>query len=80
MVVDQSGTVYVTDSNNNSVMRWFKDSKSGSVIIGGRGGGSGINQLSDPNDLTFDRQKVRVKHLLLIEPLTLVSIFFLVSI
>jgi hypothetical protein len=46
----------ITASNNNRVMRWLKDSKSGSVIIGGRGSGSGINLLSDPNDLTFDRQ------------------------
>ncbi|CAF5228882.1 unnamed protein product, partial [Rotaria magnacalcarata] len=37
-------------------MRWFKDSKSGNVIIGGRGIGSEPNQLSYPEDLQFDRQ------------------------
>jgi DNA-binding beta-propeller fold protein YncE len=56
VVVDQIGTVYVVDSVNHRVIRWLKGSKSGSVIIGGRGPGSGIAQLSYPFDLAFDSQ------------------------
>ncbi|CAF4662670.1 unnamed protein product [Rotaria socialis] len=50
------GTVYVADSINHRIMRWFKGSKSGNVIIGGRGIGSGTDQLAYPEDLQFDRQ------------------------
>ena len=50
------GTVYVADRDNHRVMRWFKGSKSGSVIIGGQGSGNGTAQLSYPTDLAFDRQ------------------------
>jgi sugar lactone lactonase YvrE len=51
------GTVYVLDSDNHRAMRWFKGSKSGSVIIGGQDSGNGIAQLLFPDDLTFDRQE-----------------------
>ncbi|CAF1555029.1 unnamed protein product [Rotaria sp. Silwood1] len=37
-------------------MRWLKDSKSGSVIIGGQGWGNRTTQLRTPRDLAFDRQ------------------------
>ncbi|CAF5011134.1 unnamed protein product, partial [Rotaria magnacalcarata] len=50
------GTVYVAGRNNHRVMRWYKDSKSGSVIIGGQGWGNGTAQLCTPRDLAFDRQ------------------------
>jgi hypothetical protein len=36
-------------------MRWFKDSRAGTVIIGGRGSGNQSYQLARPKDLSFDR-------------------------
>jgi sugar lactone lactonase YvrE len=52
MIVDQMGTVYVADWDNHRIMRWFKGSKSGSVIVDNR---SEADPLSLPIDLTFDR-------------------------
>ncbi|CAF5204148.1 unnamed protein product, partial [Rotaria magnacalcarata] len=56
LIVDKLGNVYIVDSDNHRVVRWLKGSKSGSVIIGGRDSGSGIDQLSGPTDMAFDRQ------------------------
>jgi hypothetical protein len=50
------GTSYVVDRKNHRVMRWFKDFKSGIVIIGGQGWGNGTTKLCTPRDLAFDRQ------------------------
>ncbi|CAM4951198.1 unnamed protein product [Rotaria socialis] len=56
MIVDKIDTVYIVDFDNHRVVRWLKGSKSGSVIIGGRDIVSGIDQLSGPTDMGFDRQ------------------------
>ncbi|CAF5147304.1 unnamed protein product, partial [Rotaria sp. Silwood1] len=55
VVVDQLGTVYVTDYGNHRIMRWPKGATQGSVIIGGNGYGAQSNQLSGPVGLSFDR-------------------------
>ncbi|CAF3586827.1 unnamed protein product [Rotaria socialis] len=56
VIVDKIDTVYIVDFDNHRVVRWLKGSKSGSVIIGGRDIVSGIDQLSGPTDMGFDRQ------------------------
>lgn len=50
------GTLYVADTNNHRIIRWFKGADSGSVIIGGQESGNGTDQLSYPYDLAFDQQ------------------------
>ena len=50
------GSVYVVDRGNDRVMRWLRDAKEGSVIVGGNGRGSQDNQLSQPTSISFDRQ------------------------
>ncbi|CAF5165842.1 unnamed protein product [Rotaria sp. Silwood1] len=55
VVVDQLGTVYVTDSSNHRIMRWSKGATQGSVVIGGNGKGALSNQLNGPVGLSFDR-------------------------
>ncbi|CAF3766037.1 unnamed protein product, partial [Rotaria sp. Silwood1] len=55
IVVDQLGTVYVTDSSNHRIMRWSKGATQGSVILGGNGQGAQSNQLYSPTGLSFDR-------------------------
>ena len=54
VVVDQLGTVYVADSDNNRIVRWPRGATSGIVIAGGRGQGSQLDQISSPTDLAFD--------------------------
>ncbi|CAF1648424.1 unnamed protein product, partial [Rotaria sp. Silwood1] len=55
VVVDQLGTVYVTDSGNHRIMRWPKGATQGSVIVGGNGSGAQSNRLNGPVGLSFDR-------------------------
>jgi sugar lactone lactonase YvrE len=47
VIVDQLGTVYIVDCNNNRLMRWPKGAIEGSVKA---------NQFHSPCDLSFDRQ------------------------
>ncbi|CAF1294715.1 unnamed protein product [Rotaria sordida] len=54
VIVDQLGTVYVADSENNRIMRWPRGAKSGSLIAGGHEQGSQSDQLNYPTDLSFD--------------------------
>ncbi|CAF4560942.1 unnamed protein product [Rotaria sp. Silwood2] len=49
------GSIYVTDTSNNRVMRYLKESKEGIVIVGGVESGNGPDQLTEPFDLSFDR-------------------------
>ena len=37
LFVDSMGSVYVVDQGNDRVMRWLRDAKEGSVIVGGNG-------------------------------------------
>ena len=56
VVVDQLGTVYVTDQLNSRIMCWSKGATQGRVIIGGNGQGERSNQLTGPVGLSFDRE------------------------
>jgi DNA-binding beta-propeller fold protein YncE len=56
VVVDQLGTVYVADGENDRIMRWVKGATKGSVVVGGNGRGGQSNQLNWPVGLSFDRQ------------------------
>ncbi|CAF3565270.1 unnamed protein product [Rotaria sp. Silwood1] len=55
VVVDQSGTVYVIDQENDRIMHWSEVAAQESVVIGGNGKGSELNQFNCPWDLSFDR-------------------------
>ncbi|CAF4766885.1 unnamed protein product, partial [Rotaria sp. Silwood2] len=48
VVVDQLGTVYVADYENDRIMRWPQGATQGSVIVGGNGIGEQSNQLNGP--------------------------------
>ncbi|CAF2998546.1 unnamed protein product, partial [Rotaria sp. Silwood2] len=49
IVVDQLGTVYVADDENDRIMRWPKGATQGSVIVGRNGRGRLSNQLNQPD-------------------------------
>ncbi|CAF4575826.1 unnamed protein product, partial [Rotaria sp. Silwood2] len=55
VVVDQLGTVYVTDLANHRIIRSPKGAVQGSIIVGGNGQGQQSNQLDYPMHLSFDR-------------------------
>ncbi|CAF1425296.1 unnamed protein product [Adineta steineri] len=52
--VDEDQSVYVSDENNNRVMKWRKGAKTGRIVAGGNGEGANLNQLSSPEGVTVD--------------------------
>ncbi|CAF3002033.1 unnamed protein product [Rotaria sp. Silwood2] len=50
--VDQDHSVYVSDSNNNRVMKWMKGAKQGIIVAGGQE--NNLTQLSNPFGLVVD--------------------------
>ena len=55
VIVDHLDNVYVTDTNNDRVVRWINGARTGSIVVGGNGPGNETNQLYRPSDLLFDK-------------------------
>ncbi|CAF4976954.1 unnamed protein product, partial [Rotaria magnacalcarata] len=53
--VDKDQSVYVSDSWNDRVIKWSKDTKEGVIVAGGRGQGSNRTQLNNPTGIVVDR-------------------------
>ncbi|CAF0889087.1 unnamed protein product [Adineta steineri] len=53
IVVDSSGTLYISEAGNNRVTRWLQNSSRGITIIGGTQGAA-ANQLYFPEQILFD--------------------------
>jgi DNA-binding beta-propeller fold protein YncE len=54
IIVDQLGSVYVADRENNRVIRWLKGAEEGTIVVGGNRKGEESDQLNYPTDLSFD--------------------------
>jgi sugar lactone lactonase YvrE len=54
--VDEMGTVYVAECNNDRVTRWPKSETRGAVVVDGNDEGNATNQFYCPEGLSFDRQ------------------------
>ncbi|CAF0794549.1 unnamed protein product [Adineta steineri] len=52
--VDEEQSVYVSDRNNDRVMKWKKDAKEGEIAAGGNGYGANLNQLFHPQGVIVD--------------------------
>ncbi|CAF0986651.1 unnamed protein product [Adineta steineri] len=52
--VNEEQSVYISDKENNRVMKWRKDAKEGTVVAGGNGEGRKRNQLSHPHAIVVD--------------------------
>ncbi|CAF1464109.1 unnamed protein product [Adineta steineri] len=52
--VDEDQSVYVSDRDNQRVMKWRKDAKTGKIVAGGNGEGRNLNQLSEPQGVIVD--------------------------
>ncbi|CAF4058064.1 unnamed protein product [Rotaria sordida] len=54
LYIDRFGTVYVSDSGNHRVMKWYVNASEGIVVAGSNGDGSASNQLSSPHSIFVD--------------------------
>ncbi|CAF4018008.1 unnamed protein product [Adineta steineri] len=52
--VSSSGTLYISDRENQRIMQYLDGASSGTVVAGGNGAGTGSNQLWDPFGFTLD--------------------------
>ena len=56
IIVDRLGTLYLADSKNDRVMRWLEGAKEETIVVGGNGRGSNLNQFEYPMDFSFNEQ------------------------
>ena len=54
IAVDREQTVYVSDRDNNRVMKWSAGATAGVVVAGGQGQGNSLQQLSAPTGVVVD--------------------------
>ena len=52
--IGRDETIYVSDTQNDRVMKWLKDAKEGVVVAGGQGRGNSLNQLNSPYGLVVN--------------------------
>ncbi|CAF1096553.1 unnamed protein product [Adineta steineri] len=52
--VSSSGTLYISDVNNERIIQYLNGASSGTVVAGGNGAGTSSNQLWDPFGFTLD--------------------------
>ncbi|CAF3433526.1 unnamed protein product [Rotaria sp. Silwood1] len=55
LMMDNHGFLYVSDSQKHEVRRWRMGDESGTVVAGGNGRGSRLDQLSFPTSIFVDR-------------------------
>ena len=56
VIVDHLGSVYIVDGDHHQILRWYKDTTQGSIMVGGNAKGEQANQLCHPRGLSFDSQ------------------------
>lgn len=52
--VDDDHTLYISDRNNERVMKWLKDTKEGIIVAGGKGQGNNLRQFAFPQGVKVD--------------------------
>ncbi|CAF4006554.1 unnamed protein product, partial [Rotaria sp. Silwood1] len=56
LCVDEDGTIYVSDRDNDRIVEWKCNAKSGQVVAGGNGRGKENNQFNCPTDAILDKK------------------------
>ncbi|CAF2938745.1 unnamed protein product [Rotaria sp. Silwood2] len=54
LYVDTNSTVYISDTGNHRVIKYYQNSTSGIVVAGGKGQGPELNQLNTPYGIYVD--------------------------
>ncbi|CAF4804041.1 unnamed protein product [Rotaria sp. Silwood1] len=54
LYVDKNNTVYISDTGNHQVIKYYPNSTSGIVVAGGKGQGPELNQLNTPYGIYVD--------------------------
>ncbi|CAF0981283.1 unnamed protein product [Adineta steineri] len=54
--IDNDKSIYITDCQNNRIVKWKLNSNTGEIIAGGNGRGNENNQLNCPTNIIFDKE------------------------
>jgi hypothetical protein len=54
IIVDDFGHIYVADSLNNRIMRWYEEKRESKIIVDGNRKENELNQLDYSTDVSFD--------------------------
>jgi hypothetical protein len=54
LTMDKDGSIYVCDNYRNEVKRWKRGDPNGTIIAGGHGKGTNLNQLNEPTFIFVD--------------------------
>ena len=57
LALDEESNLYVSNTQNHDVRRYLPGDRNGTVVAGGNGKGSDLNQLQVPIDLFVDREQ-----------------------
>ena len=60
LVIDEDGTIYVSDCTNHRIVAWESGAQKGKIIAGRDGPGNAADQLSQPTALLIDRNNKRL--------------------
>ncbi|CAF4295600.1 unnamed protein product, partial [Rotaria sp. Silwood2] len=55
LTMDENGSLYIIDNENDEVRRYRRGESQGTVVAGGNGSGNRLDQLSDPQYVFVDR-------------------------
>ena len=55
--IDDAGSLFVADTNNDRIVRWRPNARQGEIIAGGKGRGDRGDQLDSPSAVLIDRLK-----------------------
>ena len=54
--INSTGTLYIADGYNHRIMQYFANASSGTIVAGGNGPGTNVNQLYHPFGFAFDER------------------------
>ncbi|CAF4098283.1 unnamed protein product, partial [Adineta steineri] len=56
-VDEDSESIYIVDGGNKRIVRWKFGAHTGEIVAGGKGKGSGIDQMDNPKDIILDKEE-----------------------
>ncbi|CAF1413217.1 unnamed protein product, partial [Adineta steineri] len=56
-VDDDDHSIYIADTGNHRIVRWELGASNGEIVVGEKGQGISIDQLSEPIDVILDKEK-----------------------
>ena len=60
IAIDPLGTLYVADTENHRIQKWYNGASEGETVAGGKGGGAGLHQLDTPYGIATRHRRLSI--------------------